>query len=51
MSSRTIAKFAVSVDKVEEITGIDFFPGMENDQVKQLEGTLDLKKWDFSPVK
>ena len=51
MSSRTIERFAMSVDKVEEITGIDFFPGLEDDQVKQMEGTLDLKKWDFSPNK
>ena len=51
MSSRNIAKFAVSVKKAEEITGIDFFPGLEDDQVKQMESTLDLKKWDFSPEK
>ncbi len=48
MSSRSIEKFAVPVDKVEEITGIDFFPGLAGDKVDRMESTLDLSQWDFN---
>ena len=44
-SKEPLQKFAVSVEKVEEITGINVFPNIPNEQ--QVEETLDLAQWDF----
>lgn len=34
--------YAVPVDRIEELTGFDFFPGLEGDMD---ESTFDIKKW------
>lgn len=40
--------FAVTVDAVEEITGIDFFPELPDDIEEALESSVDLDMW-FPP--
>lgn len=35
-----------SVDQVERITGIDFFPALPDDVEKQVEASYDWKKWN-----
>ncbi len=46
-SNKALYKFVVSIDKIESLTGIDFFPtlpdGIEND----LEKSSDYKGWSF----
>jgi len=49
VSFKRLNNYATTIDEVEDLTGIDFFPellgeGME----KELEGRYDLSAWDFS---
>lgn len=46
-SGRAIKSFAVSVDEVEKVTGIDFFPGLEDKLEERLEGRVDVSKWNW----
>lgn len=39
--------YAVTVDEVEEFTGIDFFPALPDDVEELLESNLDKSKWSF----
>ncbi len=52
-SSEPLSSFAMSVDDVEEITGIDFFPRLPDDQEDIIESQYDLSKWSlraFTPT-
>lgn len=40
-----ISSFTVSIDKVEEETGIDFFPALEDALENQLEQMREIKDW------
>ncbi|MNR68363.1 hypothetical protein D3C85_1928750 [compost metagenome] len=44
-SSKPIFDYVVSVDKIESITGIDFFPKLENNIENSLEKNVDLSSW------
>ena len=44
-SKRRISSFAVSVDKVERITGYDFFSELDDEAEKQLEKKFDTSLW------
>jgi endonuclease G len=44
-SEKPLAAFAVSVDRLEELTGIDFFAAMDNDLENRLEAQVDRKAW------
>lgn len=45
-------KFAVSIDRVEEISGLDFFPDLlENEEEAELEGDFNIDIWPFSKQK
>ena len=46
-SKKPLYEFVVSIDKIETITGIDFFPALSDDIEKQLEKSADYKKWSF----
>ncbi|EAY24955.1 DNA/RNA non-specific endonuclease, partial [Microscilla marina] len=46
-SDKPLSSFVVSIDKVEEITGIDFFPNLPDDLEKKLEASTSLKGWSF----
>ena len=46
-SSASLSSFAVSVDEVEEMTGIDFFPALPDDQESELEKNFSTSKWSF----
>jgi endonuclease G len=50
-SSGKLKSYALSVDKVEKITGIDFFINVPDDMEERLESTLDLSKWNFEALK
>ena len=36
---------AMSVDAVETLTGMDFFPALDDDLENRLEATFKLKEW------
>ena len=44
-SSKSIFDYVVSVDKLESITGIDFFPQLEDNLENSLEKKIDLHSW------
>ncbi len=46
-----LQKFALSIDNVEKLTGIDFFCLLPDEQEELIESTLDLKKWKFDETK
>lgn len=48
ISSNPIKNFAVSIDEIEELTGIDFFPELSEELQEKLEKEADISKWDFS---
>jgi endonuclease G len=45
-SDAALATFAVPVDSIEKITGIDFFPALPNELEKELESKVVLDGWD-----
>lgn len=44
-SNKAIFEYVVSVDKLESITGIDFFPKLEDSLENSLEKKVDLNSW------
>jgi endonuclease G len=40
-------KFVVSVNEIEALTGIDFFPELDNAVEERLEGSKSYKNWSF----
>jgi endonuclease G, mitochondrial len=44
-SKLPLKHFAVSIDSVERLTGIDFFPMLEKQLEDHLESTMELEKW------
>ena len=47
-SDKALQGFAMSVDDVEEITGIDFFPKLPDDAEDELEASYDTSLWSFN---
>ncbi|UOK43525.1 MULTISPECIES: DNA/RNA non-specific endonuclease [Flavobacterium] len=46
-SDLPLYEFVVSVDTIEKMTGIDFFPKLSDEKEKQLEKASDYKNWSF----
>lgn len=44
---RSLKKYPVSIDKVEEVTGIDFFYKLPDAVEKKIESKYNLSKWNF----
>jgi endonuclease G len=47
-SNKPLYSFVVSVDVIEKMTGIDFFPKMEDTIENKLEKRNDYKEWSFN---
>ncbi len=47
MSSSSVKKYAVSINEVEKITGLDFFPSLPDEQEERIESTFKPDKWNF----
>ena len=43
----TLKSMAISVDSVEKVTGINFFPSIPDEQQKSMEAAVDLRSWSF----
>lgn len=43
-----LKNFAVSVDEVESVTGLDFFPRLRDDEEAALESSFNVNLWDIS---
>lgn len=46
-SKKPLYEFVVSIDSIEVITGIDFFPSLDDTLENSLEKGSDYKKWSF----
>lgn len=46
-SSKSLESFATTVDEVEKLTGLDFYPSLPDDQEEIIESELDLSAWSF----
>lgn len=46
-SNRPLYEFTVSIDEIEKLTGIDFFPALPNDIETKLESSNSYKGWSF----
>ncbi len=44
-SSNALYAYAVTIDSVEAVTGIDFFPAIPDSIEEKLEGSTELSKW------
>ncbi len=47
-SKKPLYDFVVSVDEIEELTGIDFFPELKDDKENKLEASNNYKNWSFN---
>lgn len=48
-SSEPLQNFACSVADIQELTGINFFPSLPDDQEELIEGTFDVNQWSWTP--
>lgn len=46
--TKSLKEYAVSIDKVEERTGIDFFHELPDDIENELENSVSTNDWTFS---
>lgn len=49
-SSQSLKYFTVSIDSVESLTGIDFFPSLLDSTEDVLESSFDTCLWTWSPI-
>lgn len=47
-SDRSLQSYAVSVDEVEEITGLDFYPRLPDEEEARIEAGCDPSLWSFN---
>ena len=47
-SDKRLQSYAMSVDEVEEITGLDFFPALPDKEEEKLEASFDVSLWSFN---
>jgi endonuclease G len=50
-SSESLQNFASTIDSVEKVTGIDFFPALPDDQETNIEKTRCISCWSWASVK
>lgn len=46
-SSKSLSSYAASINDVEEITGLDFFPALPDSQEEEIENSFSTSKWSF----
>jgi endonuclease G len=49
--SASLQNFVVSIDSIEDISGIDFFPKLPDDQERNLEKSITIDKWSWTSTK
>ena len=47
-SDKALQSFAMSIDDVEEITGLDFYPALPDDIEESVESTYSTSEWNFT---
>lgn len=46
-SLEPLQNFAITIDSVEKVTGIDFFPQLPDEQEKVIESTIHINEWSW----
>lgn len=44
---KDIIDYAYTIDEIENLTGIDFFPGLDKMSAQKIESTFDFGKWEI----
>ena len=44
-SSESLSSFVVTIDRIESLTNLDFFPSMPDELENQLEGNTNTSMW------
>ena len=47
---KSMQEFVVTIDKLEEVTGLDFLSALNDAQQSKLESSYDLSKWSFKKM-
>jgi len=47
-SAKPLQTIVVSVDSLESLTGIDFYPALQDALESRLESSIDLSGWSFN---
>lgn len=47
---KQLYEYAITVDSLEALTGIDFFPGLPDNIENKLESSVSVSSWDFNSV-
>ena len=47
-SKKPLYSFVVSIDEIESLTGIDFYPSLPDDLEAEIERSSDYKNWSFN---
>jgi len=50
-STKSLSIYTVTIDSVEALTGIDFFPQLPDDQEKLIESSTDYASWNWKENK
>ena len=50
-SKKSLESFATTIDEVEQIVQLDFFPLLDDSVEANLESSFNVSQWDFSPFK
>jgi endonuclease G len=46
-----LQEFAITIDSVEKVTGINFFPELPDDQERDIESTININDWSWQSSK
>ena len=47
-SEKSLQNYIVTVDSLENLTGIDFFPELPDSNENHLESSINLSSWSFN---
>ena len=50
-SKISLNKYAVTIDSIENLVGIDFFPILEDNIEENIESKIELNKWSFKNIR
>ena len=50
-SEKSLDNYAVTIDSIETLVGIDFFPDLEDNLEENIESTIELNKWSFKSTR
>jgi hypothetical protein len=43
-----LVSYALSINQIEDLSGVDFFPFLSDDIEEEIESETDISSWDFN---